>query len=156
MMASKSERREMLIVFPLAAIFVLAGMGLIYVGTYFYRQVADIRSTGLKTRGTVIRYEWRGPSSRLKDSFLVPIVRFTTNTGRVVVTEGKVDNVTIQKNLCSAGETVEVIYDPQNPEKAVLNTFAELWFAPLLAWIIGIGFVLGPPFTIWRHYRSRR
>jgi predicted membrane protein len=68
--------------------------------------------------------------------------------------EGNVDDISTLKNICKSGENVEVIYDPDNPEHAVINTFAELWFAPLIMWLVGVGFVLGPPFTIWRYYKK--
>ena len=88
--------------------------------------------------------------------FVVPIVQFQTDTGEEVVVEGTVDNTSILQNLCESGEQVEIIYDPLNPKNAVINTFAELWFGPLLTWAIGIGFIFVPPFTIWKHYKKQR
>ncbi len=128
----------------------------VYFGTYFYYDIQSIRKGGVKTEGVVLRYERRGTrSANMKDMFVVPIVEFQTVTGQPVVVEGQVDNSTILQNLCESGEQVEVIYDPNNPEHAVINTLAELWFGPLLLWVIGAGFIFVPPFTIWRYFKSR-
>lgn len=110
-----------------ATLFVIIGIVLVYVGFYFYNKVEKIRENGVKTKGTIIRYERRGATTaEIKDMFVVPIVQFQTDTGEEVVVEGTVDNTSILQNLCESGEQVEIIYDPLNPKNAVINTFAEL------------------------------
>jgi len=140
-----------------AALFVIIGIVLVYVGFYFNNKVERIRENGVRTEATIIRYERRGTTTtQMKDMFVVPIVKFHTVPGEEIVAEGTVDNTSILQNLCKSGEQVEVIYDPQNPNNAVINTFAEIWFVPLLVWAIGIGFIFVPPFTIWKHYKEQR
>ncbi len=150
------SKKDMLVGIPAALVFVIIGFVLVYVGFYFYNDIRETRSKGIKTEGTIVRYERRGPgTSNLRDMFAVPIVRFYTKSGQEVIVEGKVDNTSVLQNLCEAGEQVEIIYDPANPQHAIINTFAELWFAPLLAWLVGTGFILGPPFTIWRAVKQQ-
>ena len=55
-----------------------------------------------------------------------------------------------------AGGSVEVIYDPERPDDARIDRFAEIWFAPLMLWAVGAGAMLIPPLTMWRHARSGR
>jgi hypothetical protein len=153
--AMNASDRELFIVIPLAMVFVIIGIGLLYWGTYIYNDINSIRERGIKVKGLILRYERRGPgsSTKVSDIITVPIVQFKTKSGESVIVEGNVDDIAILKNICKSGGNIEVIYDPDKPEHAVINTFAELWFAPLIMWIVGSGFVLGPPFTIWRHYR---
>jgi len=153
---SRGCNNEVIIASLFAGIFIVAGMVSVYFGTYFYNDIQSIRKGGVKTEGVILRYERRGTrSANMKDMFVVPIVQFQTVTGQPIVVEGKVDNSTILQNLCESGEQVEVIYDPNNPEHAVINTFAELWFGPLLLWVVGAGFIFIPPFTIWRYFKGR-
>ena len=154
---SDLNNKDLIVGISAAVLFVVVGIVPLYVGFYFYNKVEKIREDGVKTEGTIIRYERRGTRTpKMKDMYIVPIVKFQTATGQEIMVEGKVDNTSILQNLCESGDQVEIIYDPQNPKHAVINTFAELWFVPLLTWVIGIGFILVPPFTIWKHYKEQR
>jgi len=155
--ASDRNNNDLTFGISAAVLFVIIGVVLVCVGLYFYNKVEKIRENGVKTEGTIIRYEQRGTMTlNMKDMYIVPIVKFQTAVGQEIVVEGKVDNTSILQNLCESGDQVEIIYDPQNPNHAVINTFAELWFVPLLTWVIGIGFIFVPPFTIWKHYKEQR
>jgi hypothetical protein len=143
--------KDMLVAIPASIIFIIAGIAMIYWGCYMYENIHSLREEGVRTTGTILRYR-RIEGPKPNEWMSVPIVEFKTNAGKTVVFEGTVDS--ILQNICNSGEVVEIIYDPNNPEHAVINTFAELWFAPLLSWVIGVGFIFGPPFTIWRHYKG--
>jgi hypothetical protein len=149
--------KDIYVAIPAAALFVFMGIGLVYGGLYFYNNIKSVRENGIKTEGVILMYELRGTKTQnKKDMFFVPIVRFQTATGRVFEVEGRIDNKSALQKLCKSGAKVEIIYDPQNPKRAVINTFAELWFVPLLAWFIGVGFIIVPPFTIWKYYQEQR
>lgn len=154
---SDRNNNDLIVGISAAVLFVILGIVLVYVGFYFNNKVEKIREYGVRTEATIIRYERRGTrTTQMKDMFAVPIVKFHTAAGEEIVVEGQVDNTSILQNLCESGEQVEIIYDPLNPQHAVINTFAEIWFVPLLAWVIGIGFIFVPPFTIWRYYKKQR
>ncbi len=40
------------------------------------------------------------------------------------------------------GDRVSVLYDEKNPQTAVVNSFGALWGFPLLAFILGIWFII--------------
>jgi len=46
------------------------------------------------------------------------------------------------------GDEVNILYDAQNPPDASLNTFGALWGFPLLAFAMGIFFILVSCFSI--------
>ena len=150
------DKKELPIILIFVAIFFLLGTGMVYWGWYIYSDVQSVRAKGIKTEGVILRYERcvNGPTDH-NENMMVPIVQFRTQSGQSVVVEGSVDNTSILQDICQGGGRVEIIYDPQNPKHAYINTFAELWFGPLLLWIIGFGFIFVPPFTIWRYYKNR-
>lgn len=153
---SKRNNIGLLIAALAATLFLTVGVVSVYFGYFFFNDVQSIRKNGLRTEGVILRYERRGSGiEKMKDMFVVPIVQFQTEDSQSVIVEGKCDNTSILKNICEAGERVEIIYDPKKPEHAIINTFAELWFAPLLLWAVGVGFIIVPPFTILRHYKGR-
>lgn len=148
----RQDRTDLLVVIAATALFAVAGIAMIYFGLYIYKDIQSVRKRGISVEGVILRYErYHGP--KVNEMMVVPVVEFQTLSGKSVVFEGSVDSTSLLQNLCSSGEHVEVIYDPLNPEHAIINTFAEIWFGPLLLWLIGSGFLLGPPFTIYRHYR---
>ena len=152
-----SQNNEYYMVITMTLLFMAIGAALIYWGWYFYDDIHRLRQQGIRTEGVILRYERRKPVTitRLSEVMIVPIVQFNTQSGESVTTEGRVDNVSVLQNICESGEKIEVIYDPDNPQHAALNTFSELWFVPLLLWIIGAGFIFVPPFTIWRHFANK-
>jgi len=151
----RQDSKDLLVVIPAVALFAVAGIAMIYFGNYIYRDIQSVRKHGISVQGTILRYErYDGP--KVNETIVVPVVEFRALSGENIVFEGNVDSASLLQNLCYSGEQVEVIYDPLNPGHAVINTFAEIWFGPLLLWLIGCGFLLGPPFTIYRHYRYKQ
>ncbi len=143
---------EMKVVIIAAAVFVALGIGLVYAGAYFYRDRARLVANGHKAKGIVAGYK---RVESYDDQFLVPVVRFTTDSGQRVTFVG---STTAQPGLfrteCDKGDVVSVVYDPDQPENAVIDIFAEIWSAPLLIWGVGCGMVVIPAVTIWRHICS--
>ncbi len=144
----------MLVGVTAAAVFVIMGCVMFYYGIYLYNKISALRSNGVVTKGIILRFELRGASSSDKDKLVIPIVQFHTADGTEITFEGSIDNQSLLQNLCDSGDPVEVVYDPKNPSDAKINTFAELWFAPLILLVIGAAFIFFPPFTIWKYYNE--
>ncbi len=148
--------KEMLVGVSAAVVFVIIGSAMFYYGIYLYNKISLLRSSGVVTKGIILRYETRGTSSTSsdKDKLVIPIVQFHTADGTEITFDGTIDNQSVLQDLYDSGEAVEVIYDPKHPADAKINTLAELWFAPLLLLIIGAAFIFFPPFTIWKHRKE--
>jgi len=150
------DRNELILGVALATLFVIVGVVLFATGgaLYLYR-VALVRD-GVRTDGTISGFErvGPGPENQLSDTILVPVVTFTSETGETISFQGSMSEP-IWSDYQS-GATVSVVYDPDNPAAARIDTCAELWFAPILLSIVGAGLALGPPLTIWSHVRSQR
>ena len=151
-----TKKQELYFVSFLALIFILIGIGISYFGYYFYQKIAVLRKTGIKTSGILLRYERRKTSGSIPHNYVVvPIVKFKTLNNKEITFEGHINNTGLFQNLCYVGKPVEVIYDKNNPNNAVINTLAELWFMPILLWVIGFFFITIPPFTIYRAIQDK-
>ena len=144
----------MLVGVTAAVVFVIIGCVTFYYGIYLYNKISLLRSSGVVTKGIVLRYEMRGTALSDKDKLVIPIVQFHTADGTEITFDGTIDNQSVLQDLYDSGEAVEVIYDPKHPADAKINTLAELWFAPLLLLIIGASFIFFPPFTIWKYRKE--
>jgi hypothetical protein len=68
-----------------------------------------------------------------------PVVEFKTQTGEVFRFEGKTSG---PENEYKIGEQVEILYDPQDPQGAMINSWKELWFPSIAMMIIGGGMLV--------------
>ena len=137
------------------AIFMLIGTGLIVGAWIIYSGTRDFLEGATETTGVVVGFDRlsTGPQPTGETSPLVPIIKYTPDSGEALVVKAKTRSAW---GKYEHGDRVKVFYDPRNPEEARVATGTELWFAPLLMLVIGLGALLIPPFTIWRYLRSQR
>lgn len=155
-MTPEESRRERTVAVALAAVFVFFGFVLITVGTVLHHKRERLFGGGERAEGVVVGFERVGsaPADQLAETFLVPVVRFTTTSGESVTFHGSIAEPFWSDYR--AGKRVSVVYDPEHPEAARVDTWAELWFAPFLLWLVGAGAIFIPPFTLYRHFREQR
>lgn len=100
--------------------------------------------TFTKTTGVVMNVESRQGMSQFdssaRNTLFSATTRFQTADGRIVDYTPKVWTST---NNYRVGENVPVYYDPQQPEKAVVGRFYNLWFLHFVSGIVGGLFLLG-------------
>jgi hypothetical protein len=122
------------------------GAALLAAAGYMGLQVKQLIAVAAKAEGTVVDFERR--SSKGGTSY-APVFAFTAADGatRRFTTSGSGDY--------KKGESVEVLYDPQNPEDARLNTFMELWFGSLAVGAFGL-LCLGAGIGTLVYERTRR
>ena len=79
----------------------------------------------------------QGKVIRLNSGGSHPEIKFTTGDGKEVEYP--------QSGLIfgyKTGDTVEVLYDSQNPKKASINSFGALWGFPALIFVLGLLFII--------------
>jgi hypothetical protein len=82
-----------------------------------------------------------------------PVVTFTTADGRqVTFTEPNGSNPPSNK----VGDTVQVIYPADAPEKAQVNSFLNFWFSPLALTAFGAFFLITGIAGLYSGIRRRR
>ena len=90
-----------------------------------------------KTTGTVVGY--RTSRSAKGGGSQAEIVEFTGPDGKTVQFTEKVYRTRI---IQREGHTVNVLYDPNNPSRARINSFATLYLIPVILAVVGIGMIL--------------
>ena len=151
-----AKNTELIVGIAATTVFMSIGAALIGFGCLLQWERSQLLATGQRVNGVLVGLEKleRDPEKNRSDKAVVPIVRFTTGAGQEVTVRGSTWQ-RFQANY-QAGDTVAVIYDPAQPQNARMDTFVEIWFAPLMLWLVGGGAVLIPPLTIWRYLRSGR
>jgi Protein of unknown function (DUF3592) len=112
-----------LIAYGLIGIFCIPGpLGLLFALNLAVHRAAFIHSA-VRTEGTVI---WMEPvrTTRTGAGTVIPVFRFTADDGRLHVINS---DVSVPYATFKRGEPVGVLYLPDNPEKAHIDTFWMLW-----------------------------
>jgi hypothetical protein len=107
---------------------------IIAIGMWIYNIFIILRYE--KTTGTVVGYRTsRGP----RGGGQAEIVEFTGPDGKTVQFTEKVYSTRLIER---SGHTVRVLYDPNNPGRARMNSFGTLYLFPILLTVIGVCMVL--------------
>lgn len=146
-----NQRSVFLIASSIAVIFMVSGIAMIFVGWNLYSEQQKLLSWGIEAEGQIIGFQRLKVEheNRLRDNF-VPIVEFRLESGKMVTFMGAVAE-RFWSNY-QMGKAVIVVYDPGFPEDARINELAEIWFAPAMLFLIGLGAALILPYTVWKYY----
>ncbi|MBD3279641.1 MAG: DUF3592 domain-containing protein [Candidatus Pacebacteria bacterium] len=130
----------------LLVIFLIIGFFLFRYGWQTFLYQRKFLTNGQRTTGIVVGFTQKRSSSTRGGSSISthPEVDY-----QVDETTYRVPNtVSTSFNTWSTGDQVTVIYDPVDPEKAVLDTPTNKWFASILLLILGGGFMFFPSFIL--------
>jgi hypothetical protein len=120
-------------------LFFAVGFGMLLGSCFTFLHTRQFLQNAVETSGEVVGWD---PDPHRYNTYERRI-RFQTTDGR------KIDFVgdTMKNPPCSwyAERSVSVLYDPQNPEKASINSFTSLWLLPILLVILGV-FSMTPGF----------
>lgn len=135
----------------IGAAFAAVGLVLAAIGGWFYFADRDLAAAGVRTQGTVIQMV----SSRDTNGSYTsrPVVEFFDPAGTRHVFMSQVSSSPPNH---STGERVDVLYLPGSPENAVIDSFFERFFAPLVLGGMGALFAVvggGMLFAWLRHRR---
>jgi hypothetical protein len=139
---------------------IATGAGLI--GIFVLWSAADLYTGGVRAEGTVVEYrESRSTGTetvRLADGREVersvesvsfaPVVRFTTHEGREIEFHGRGGS---ERSFAKGGR-VTVIYDPDNPIRARIVSFVDIWLPSAAAF--AVAFLFGG--AVWLSRWARR
>lgn len=116
-------------------LFSAVGLALLLGALVSYQHSSDFLDSALSTQGTVVGME----KSRGADSTsYFPIIEYVTNEGQKLQFRSSTGS---SRPAYSIGETVEVLYSPQQTEDARLNSYFSLWGAALILAILGAVFL---------------
>jgi hypothetical protein len=107
----------------------------------------QFRRAAAVAEGVVIENVWTSTT----DSWVYcPKIRFQTAAGRTVAF---VSTTGSQPAAFQVGQSVRVLYDPERPDRAGIDTFWEQWLASVVLGILGVVFSL--PGAVWIYLRRR-
>lgn len=110
---------------------------------------------GTRTEGTVTALIER-TNAKNRGSVYAPVVRFTTTDGRVLSFDGAAGT---NPPAYAVGERVKVIYPPNKPEDASIESFLQLWAGNVLVGFIGLVFlaaVVGRSVVVIRYWQLKK
>lgn len=129
---------------PLAGLALVVGLPLLLgsgalggAGALYWHAQQQIRDY-VPTMGQVVEMTERKRSGREAGSLYSAIVTFRTEAGRTVTFA---QGASSTGSMLSSGDSVRVLYDPRNPDRAVVRSFSDQWGAILILCAIGLPFV---------------
>ena len=115
-------------------VFSLVGELLLVIGLFIWFRTRSFINSSQETKGTVVRMLY---SSDSDGSGYAPVFKFTTITGQSVEVAEKVYSNPPQFR---EGQVIDILYDPQNPNRARVKKWSTLYFVPLLLGGMGVLF----------------
>ena len=119
---------------------VFAGVGTLFtvIGVVNALDTRSFVTTAIPAQGTVIDVVRRSSSDSDGDVSYAyyPVIKFTPSSGAANIFES---NTGSNPPSFSKGQTVEVLYNPQQPNSARINSWFSLWGFPAI--FIGVGSV---------------
>jgi hypothetical protein len=139
----------------LPIIFGVVGIVLLGVSAWLTVRSLDLTANGLRAEGSVIRLqrEYSRNSDGQGRYLYYPIVRFGTDAGEDIEFRGSTGT---SSPSYRRGERVTVLYLPQSPQDARIDSFGGLWAGPLITGAMGILFtMIGGGFWFVRARRAK-
>jgi len=111
---------------------------LLSLGWKAYRRVEAYTARQAQTTGRVVAVvaQQRPEATGALRTFYYPVVEFTTPAGEVIRFQ---DNTGVDRPslLPPKGDRVKVLYDPDNPQVAMIASWSNLWLLPAV--LLGVG-----------------
>lgn len=144
--AQKASEGKSVVGVVFGCVFALVGVGVLVCSAVAAVDSQRIVEGGITAQGEVVSLKLERSSGRRGGSTYHPVFRFTAQDGQVYrVKHSQGSNPPAWKK----GEKVELIYLPDNPEKAVPNTFWGKYAVPFILAIFGTAFIVMGSFVAW-------
>ena len=117
-------------------VFGLVGGLLAVIGIFLFIRTRMFISKAQEVKGTVIRMVYSHSSEG--GGGYSPVYQFRTITGQTVEVQ---DSLSSNPPMFHEGQIVDVLYDPENPYKARIKKWMNLYFVSLL--LGGMGLIFG-------------
>ncbi|MEY4744400.1 MAG: hypothetical protein RL272_345 [Candidatus Parcubacteria bacterium] len=119
-------------------VFFVVGLGALAIAVWLAMDTRSFVAGAARTQGTVIAVE-AGSSGGDSSPTYHPTVRFTDAGGKeVTFTSSTGTNPPSHRE----GDSVTVLYEPGRPQHAEIDSFVDIWLAPLIAGVFGVVFPL--------------
>lgn len=120
----------------IGVVFSLIGGLLAVIGIFIFIRTRMFISKAHEVKGTVIRMVY-SHSSEGGGSYS-PVYQFRTITGQTIEVQ---DGLSSNPPMFHEGQVIDVLYDPENPQKARIKKWMSLYFVSVL--LGGMGLIFG-------------
>ena len=145
------HKKQLYIGGGLTLLFCLGGAALIVLGFLKYTDSKSFAATAKATEGEVVGFEkYDAPGSSIRDDIYYALVLYKTDSGQKIRFRGPSRDGPVKLRK---GDQVRVLYRPEDPENARVDSFMGLWFAAAMLWAVGGGAVLIPLLTLWQAWK---
>jgi len=129
--------------------FVSAGIGFLFVivAVIIYIRTRTFINNAQEVKGTVVEMVYR-TSSKGSGSY-APVYKFRTIDGQTIVVQ---DSLSSNPPQFQVGQEIDVLYNPENPQKSYINKWMNLYFLPALLGGMGLAFGGVGVFMIFRQF----
>jgi hypothetical protein len=117
-------------------IFTLLGGLFVLIGLFLFIRTRMFISRAQEVKGTVIHMVYRHSSEG--GGGYSPVYQFRAINGQMVEIQ---DSLSSNPPMFHEGQVIDVLYDPENPQKARIKKWMNLYFVPIL--LGGLGFIFG-------------
>ena len=119
--------------------FAVLGAALIGAGVHFADATNRFSREASKADGTVVDIETSTDSDG--DTMYYPVVEYVSGGDQLIRFRAGVGT---SWQLYAVGDTVAVLYSPEDPESARIDAKMHLYFMPVVLWVVGgVFFVVG-------------
>jgi hypothetical protein len=114
--------------------FGCVGFILTALAVFFLVRTRSFIGRSRQTKGTITEMVYGSDSD---GGGYTPVFRFRTLEGQEIEVSG---NLRTNPPQFKVGQTIEVLYDPENPSKARIKKWFNLYFVPALLGFLGVVF----------------
>jgi len=131
------------------SIFLAVGILLLCIGASTLSSRFHFKQTAVTANGRVIRLQ---TGSSRHGTVYYPVVQFVTPDEQEITVKGSTGS---RPAAYHVDESVEVLYDPDDPHHAYINTFMEFWGSPIILSGLGAVFAAIPSGIFLSQVRRR-
>lgn len=117
-------------------VFPLIGALLFAIGAYLFVRTRIFLGKAQEVQGTVTQMVWSSSSDG--GGGYSPVYQFRTITGQMITVQ---DSLSSSPPMFQVGQTIDVLYDPENPQDARIKKWMNLYFTSVL--LCGMGSIFG-------------
>lgn len=115
----------------LGSIFIIAGLGMIFGSFLSFNHTQEFIKAASTAEGTVI--EMRQERSKKSITYF-PVFKYQTQQGKIIHVKSSVGTNPPEYQI---GAKVNVLYHPNNPNEAEINSFWSLWLLTVVFGTLG-------------------
>lgn len=144
-------RKQIVFTGGLVTLFCVGGIVLFVLGFLKYADNREFIAGAKSTTGKVIGFEtFDAPGISPWEDIHYAMIAYTTEDGSEIQFRGPSKDSLVRLDQ---GDVVRVLYHPNAPQDARVDSFMALWFAATLLWIIGVGSIVIPILTLWQAWK---